>query len=251
MRNKFFSWHSVVCYPTCFLREWLDPILYQLWSCFPWPPHFPLLHITEWRVPTSTVCATTYRVLLHSANFIQHSSRIILYILQISVITVLGFSMVTVYIIIYMDLYVAYGMCVCMPATVRFKPKGGRVTCDVGRDNYLGMGDVTASVLLPVVTCVLHELKTFTPFLVAPNHCYPLLWSHFLSVCVWPYSPLLGLGRFSVSQSYTHSTGLLGRGISPSQGLYLYTEQHKHRINAHRHPCLEWDLNPRSQRSSG
>jgi hypothetical protein len=27
------------------------------------------------------------------------------------------------------------------------------------------------------------------------------------------------------------------RGISTSQGLYVYTEQHKHRINAHSHPC--------------
>jgi hypothetical protein len=38
---------------------------------------------------------------------------------------------------------------------------------------------------------------------------------------------------FSVSWSYTQSVGLLGRGISPSQGLYLYTEQHKHKINTH------------------
>jgi hypothetical protein len=43
---------------------------------------------------------------------------------------------------------------------------------------------------------------------------------------------------------------LLGRGISPSQGRYLHTEQHRHRENAYRHPCLEWDSNPRSQRSS-
>jgi hypothetical protein len=35
---------------------------------------------------------------------------------------------------------------------------------------------------------------------------------------------------FSVSCSYTQSVGLLGRGISSSQGLYLHTE-HKHRIN--------------------
>jgi hypothetical protein len=28
--------------------------------------------------------------------------------------------------------------------------------------------------------------------------------------------------------------------ISPSQGRYLHTEQHKHRIRAHRYPCLEW-----------
>jgi hypothetical protein len=64
------------------------------------------------------------------------------------------------------------------------------------------------------------------------------------------YSPLLDLGRFSVSWSYIQSVGLLGRGISPSQSLYLHTEQHEHRINAHRHPCLEWDWNPRCQLSS-
>jgi hypothetical protein len=31
----------------------------------------------------------------------------------------------------------------------------------------------------------------------------------------------------------TQSVGLLGRGISTSQGRYLHTEQHKHWINAH------------------
>jgi hypothetical protein len=31
----------------------------------------------------------------------------------------------------------------------------------------------------------------------------------------------------------TQLVGLLGRGISPPQGLYLHTEQHEHRINAH------------------
>jgi hypothetical protein len=45
---------------------------------------------------------------------------------------------------------------------------------------------------------------------------------------------LLGPGRFfSFLIIYTQSVGLLGQGISPSQDLYLYTEQHKHRINAH------------------
>jgi hypothetical protein len=34
----------------------------------------------------------------------------------------------------------------------------------------------------------------------------------------------------------TQSVGLLGRVISPSQCLYLHTEQHKYRINAHNHP---------------
>jgi hypothetical protein len=35
-------------------------------------------------------------------------------------------------------------------------------------------------------------------------------------------------------------------GVSPSQGRHL----HKHRINADKHLCLEWDSNPRSQCSS-
>jgi hypothetical protein len=50
---------------------------------------------------------------------------------------------------------------------------------------------------------------------------------------------------------FTQSVGLLERGISPSQGRYLQTENHKHRINARRHPFLEWDSNPRSQCFSG
>jgi hypothetical protein len=40
------------------------------------------------------------------------------------------------------------------------------------------------------------------------------------------------------------SVGLLARLISPSQGSYLTQTQNKHR-----HPCLEWYSNPRSQRS--
>jgi hypothetical protein len=39
----------------------------------------------------------------------------------------------------------------------------------------------------------------------------------------------------SVSCCNTQSEILLGRGISPSQGSYLHTGQHKHRINAHKH----------------
>jgi hypothetical protein len=63
------------------------------------------------------------------------------------------------------------------------------------------------------------------------------------SVGPWPLFQFLGL--------FTLSVGHLGRGISPSQGRYLHTGQHKHRIiNTQRHPCLEWDWNPRSQRSS-
>jgi hypothetical protein len=62
---------------------------------------------------------------------------------------------------------------------------------------------------------------------------------------------LLDLGRFSSFIIFTQSVGLPGRGISPSQGHYLHTGQHKHRINAYRYPCLEWNSNPRSQCLSG
>jgi hypothetical protein len=56
--------------------------------------------------------------------------------------------------------------------------------------------------------------------------------------------PLWSTGKFlNLGQSVGH----LGLGISPSQGRYL----HKHRINADKHPCLEWDSNPWSQCSSG
>jgi hypothetical protein len=51
--------------------------------------------------------------------------------------------------------------------------------------------------------------------------------------------PLWTLAAFSISKSYTQSAELLRRGISPSQDRYLHTGQHKHRINAHRHTCLE------------
>jgi hypothetical protein len=78
-----------------------------------------------------------------------------------------------------------------------------------------------------------------------------------LSVClsirpsIYGSTALLGLDRFfSFVIFFTQTVGLLGRGISPSQGRYLDTEQHKHRINEHSHPCLEWDSNPRSQCSS-
>jgi hypothetical protein len=72
---------------------------------------------------------------------------------------------------------------------------------------------------------------------------------HHLSV--YGSTGLVDLGRFFSFLIHTHLVGLFGRGIGPSQGRYLHTEQHKHRINAHRHTCLEWDSNPRSQCSSG
>jgi hypothetical protein len=50
----------------------------------------------------------------------------------------------------------------------------------------------------------------------------------------WHYSPYLGPGLFfSLVIFFTHTVGLLGRVISPSQGRYLHAEQHKRIINAH------------------
>jgi hypothetical protein len=43
----------------------------------------------------------------------------------------------------------------------------------------------------------------------------------------------VGLGRFLSFSILLQSLGLLGWGISPSQGLYLHIEQHKHIINVH------------------
>jgi hypothetical protein len=50
---------------------------------------------------------------------------------------------------------------------------------------------------------------------------------------------------------FSQTVGLLGRVISPSQGLYLITGQYKHRIDGHKHPSLKWDSNPRSHVRAG
>jgi hypothetical protein len=56
---------------------------------------------------------------------------------------------------------------------------------------------------------------------------------------------------FQLRIPHTHSEGIVGRGITPSQGRYLHTRQHQHIINALKYPCLKWDSNPRPQGSSG
>jgi hypothetical protein len=55
--------------------------------------------------------------------------------------------------------------------------------------------------------------------------------------------PASDLGVLHILNSYTQSVELLGRGIRPSQGRFLYTGQHKHRMSAKRYPCLQWDSN--------
>jgi hypothetical protein len=58
------------------------------------------------------------------------------------------------------------------------------------------------------------------------------------------------LAAFQFLHLFTQSVGLLGRGISPRKEP-AHKGQHKHRINAHRHPCAKWGSNPWSQCLSG
>jgi hypothetical protein len=52
----------------------------------------------------------------------------------------------------------------------------------------------------------------------------------------WLLQPIQGPGLFFSSVIiFTQTVGLLGRVISPLQGHYLNTGQHKHRINAYPH----------------
>jgi hypothetical protein len=60
--------------------------------------------------------------------------------------------------------------------------------------------------------------------------------THSFIILEWFYNPLLGPGLFfSFIIFFTQSVGLLGRKISPSQGRYIHTGQHKQGINADRH----------------
>jgi hypothetical protein len=75
-------------------------------------------------------------------------------------------------------------------------------------------------------------------------------------VCLPTYLPMVlqpfvGPWRlFQFLNLFGQMVGLLRQAISQPQGRYLHTEQHKHRINARRHQCIQWDSNPRSQSST-
>jgi hypothetical protein len=64
--------------------------------------------------------------------------------------------------------------------------------------------------------------------------CLENIHHQYLFIHKWLYSPLLGPGLFfSFVILFTQTVRLLGCGISSSQGRYLHTGQHKHRIKAH------------------
>jgi hypothetical protein len=106
------------------------------------------------------------------------------------------------------------------------------------------------SLPLPYKLFQIHQLPyQSSVYIVCLSVCLSVRPSIYLSI--YGCTVLVDLGHFFSFLIYTQSVGLLGWGISPSQDRYLQTEQHKHKINAQRHPHLEWDSNPRSQPSSG
>jgi hypothetical protein len=60
----------------------------------------------------------------------------------------------------------------------------------------------------------------------------------YLYIYLWLYNRVFSF------VSNIQPVGLLGRGISPSQGRCLHAEQHKQRINAHRHYMPRVGLEP-------
>jgi hypothetical protein len=61
---------------------------------------------------------------------------------------------------------------------------------------------------------------------------------------IYGSTALMDPNRFLSFVIYTQ-LGLLGRGISPSQGRYLYmTTQTQNKCTQCIHPCLVWDSNP-------
>jgi hypothetical protein len=67
---------------------------------------------------------------------------------------------------------------------------------------------------------------------------------------IYRYNPKHLCPKFQRLRRYTVGR-TLWRGISSPQCRYLHTDEHTHRRNAHRHPCLEWNSNPQSQCSNG
>jgi hypothetical protein len=63
---------------------------------------------------------------------------------------------------------------------------------------------------------------------------FPAIYIHtYIHTHQWLYSPFVGpWPLLQFRNLFTQTVGLFGRVISPSQGLCLYTGQHKHRINA-------------------
>jgi hypothetical protein len=99
-----------------------------------------------------------------------------------------------------------------------------------------------------------NEGNTLESSNLSAKYCFVLLKN---VICMffflWPNSPIQALiasMKLSVSLQLLELgqwVGLLGRVISSSQGLYLYTNTEKRTHNTNtKHPCSEWNSNPRS-----
>jgi hypothetical protein len=73
---------------------------------------------------------------------------------------------------------------------------------------------------------------------------------YFFSVALQSLKDLGRLIYRRFLELFRHVAGLLGRVISPSQGLYLHRTT-QHRKTRDKHPCFERDPNPRSQQPTG
>jgi hypothetical protein len=70
------------------------------------------------------------------------------------------------------------------------------------------------------------------------------------TIYLWLYSPLLGLGRFFSFLIFLRSQYDSLDGGSARRKAATYTQNNINTEKTHTQPCLEWDSNPRSQRSS-
>jgi hypothetical protein len=81
---------------------------------------------------------------------------------------------------------------------------------------------ISLSIYLSIYLSISVSLSTYLS--VRPS--YPSIHPS-IDISIYGCTGLVDLGRFLSFFIYTQSVGLLGRGISPSQGRRLHTEQHK------------------------
>jgi hypothetical protein len=124
----------------------------------------------------------------------------------------------------------------------------------------LNLSDITSKFIIVVLFVIIDLQRVLNAWYIEMFMIHPFTRFHtylsfylslLLSVCLSVYLPtyppthlsiylsIYGsialcwtLASFSVSWSFTQSVGLLGRGISPSQGSYLHTGQHKQNKSA-------------------
>jgi hypothetical protein len=109
-------------------------------------------------------------------------------------------------------------------------------------------------IYLSIYLSVYMSIYLFTCLPICLSVCLPICLSVYLCIYLSIYSPLLGLGRFSSFMILYTAGGTPWTGDQPIARLLLmcvYYVSVQHRINAHKHPYLKLDSNPRSQCLSG